>query len=81
MRLIDTALLYAWLQWCNGLLRLAMFLLFAATKTVPPTERKRPSNVGLWLFMRAILGLALIKAHDLTYSFWRACHMAGRRSP
>ena len=49
MRLIDTALLYAWLQWCNGLLRLATFLLFAANKTVAPAERKRPSNVGLWL--------------------------------
>ena len=52
MRLIDTALLYAWLQWCNGLLRLATFLLFAADKIVPPTGRKQLSNVGLWLFTR-----------------------------
>ena len=79
MRLIDAALLYAWLLWCNGLLRLAMFLLFAANKIVPPTERKR--SVGLWQLLRALLALALIKAHDLAYSFWRACHMAGRRSP
>ena len=81
MRLIDAALLYAWLRWCNALLRVATFLLFAANKTVPPAERTRLSNVGLWLFMRALLALALIKAHDLAYSFWRTCDMAGRRSP
>jgi hypothetical protein len=80
MRLIDAVLLYLWVRWCNGLLSLSMSLVVAANK-VAPFDKGRRSKVGLGLLLRGLLALGLIKASDLTHSFWNICHMAGRRSP